>query len=122
MRNGDEAKNPALKVEEAAMLPAMPRSMVGGAALKEVMNSAGDMANRQLSELKRTEKVDQHRHHKRAACGQALGGDARFPVTRAVCGKSRALIQPGTDVAGAVSDGTVLDDRYHARQADRRSA
>ena len=58
MRNWDEAKNPALKVEEAAMLPAMPRSMVGGAALKEVMNSAGDMANRRLSELRSTEKVD----------------------------------------------------------------
>lgn len=58
MWNWNEAKNPALKAEEAAMLPALPRSMAGGAALKEVMNSAEDMLNRQLSETTSSEKVD----------------------------------------------------------------
>ena len=56
MWNWNEAKNPALKAEEAAMLPALPRSMAGGAALKEVMNNAEDMLNRQLSEPKSMDK------------------------------------------------------------------
>ena len=56
MSNWNEAKNPALKMEEAAMLPALPRSMAGGAALKEVMGSAEGMANIQLSEPKSMDK------------------------------------------------------------------
>ena len=47
-----EAKNPALKKEEAAMLPAMARPMAGEAALKAVMNGTEKMTGKRLSNRK----------------------------------------------------------------------
>ncbi len=49
-----EAKNPALKMEEAAMLPAMARPLAGEAALKAVMSGAEKMEGKQLSNGKST--------------------------------------------------------------------
>ena len=49
-----EARNPALKKEEAAMLPAMARPMAGEAALKVVMNGTEKMIGKQLGTIKNT--------------------------------------------------------------------
>ncbi len=38
-----DAKSPALKTEEAALLPALPRRMAGGAALKSVVSRGGTL-------------------------------------------------------------------------------
>ena len=46
-----DARSPALKTEEAALLTAMPRPMAGGAALKTVLQAARKMENMQVSEV-----------------------------------------------------------------------
>ena len=46
-----DARSPALKTEEAALLIAMPRLMARGAALKTVMQTARKMESMQVSEV-----------------------------------------------------------------------
>lgn len=46
----DLSRRPALNAEEAALLPAMaPRRMTGGAALKNALDAAGRMQEKQVS-------------------------------------------------------------------------
>ncbi len=46
-----EAQSPALKTEEAALLTALPRTMVRGAALKTALRTAGRAKDAQVREI-----------------------------------------------------------------------
>ena len=54
-----DAQSPALKTEEAALLPAMPRYTAGGAALKTVMQAGKRMGEMQLGTLRAARTTDQ---------------------------------------------------------------
>ncbi len=50
MTGGNDAKRMALKIEEAALLPALPRIRgAGGAALQSALQSAREMGKKRLS-------------------------------------------------------------------------
>lgn len=48
MSQMDESRRPAMKIEEAALLPALPRHAVGPAALESVMRAAEAMRDKQV--------------------------------------------------------------------------
>lgn len=50
MLNWKETKHPALRTEEAALLPAMTRSLDAGEALKTVLRSAEKMKGKNVAE------------------------------------------------------------------------
>ncbi|MBR3741474.1 MAG: hypothetical protein IKN04_13655 [Clostridia bacterium] len=54
-----DAQSPALKTEEAALLPALPRHMAQGAALKTVMQAGKRMGEMQLGASRDVRTADQ---------------------------------------------------------------
>ena len=53
-----EARSPALKIEEAALLPALPRLGTGGAALKKALEKAPGTGKVQLLPVANAEARD----------------------------------------------------------------
>ena len=75
-----DAQSPALKTEEAALLPALPRHMAQGAALQTVLQAGKRMGEMQLSKPRAAGTADQP------------SVPARQPAAPAKPGRNRAAL------------------------------